>query len=875
MSDSGSALKLTPSGRLCLVGTVQSDRIVKAFAQGVGHGLLHLGTAEVSTALPAELRFFRDLARRYVTALCSHAELETLRGAISIPPPALSPLVDDAPFFPGVEHLTTDVLRRLWEATEDAFRSEITACDGSVQDYLRARSRVWSTVGRVCLHLAENKRDPDHPFAFLATYASALSGAGRVQHQPLGRALAAYASDRKALLKLLLPLQQATQHSALIAELVQTQDIYRPQRWSAAQAWRFLKELPALEASGLVVRVPTWWRSGKPPRPQVQVTIESSGILSLESMLRFSAALTLDGEPLTEAEIQALLAAQEGLVLLRGQWVELDPDALQRVLDHWEQAQAQGVSFAQAMRLLARADIHGELQEASLAVWSDVHAGPQLEALLAQLQDPQRLDEADPGDALTATLRPYQQKGVRWLWLLNQLGLGACLADDMGLGKTIQVLALLLLLRRRPRAAPSLLVVPTSLLSNWQEELRRFAPSLRVHIAHASSDPSLSTRSRAHFEAHEAIITSYGMVHRLKVLLDIDWGLVVLDEAQAIKNPATRRTRAVKSLRSRTRLILTGTPIENNLTDLWSLFDFINPGLLGSQRQFNTFTQSLEGHFGPLRRLVRPYILRRLKSDRSVITDLPDKTVLTAWCSLSRLQAALYTDTVRSLAQSLASTDGMARRGLVLASLVRLKQICNHPSQWLSDDHYRPSDSGKFQRLTALCEQIAARQEKVLVFTQFRQVIAPLALHLAEIFGQTGLTLHGGTPVSKRAERVAAFQREDGPPFFVLSLKAGGTGLNLTAAAHVIHFDRWWNPAVERQATDRAYRIGQHRNVLVHKFVCRGTLEERIDEMITAKARLADSILERSGSAALTELSNEELLAVVRLDLHQALEESA
>jgi non-specific serine/threonine protein kinase len=355
------------------------------------------------------------------------------------------------------------------------------------------------------------------------------------------------------------------------------------------------------------------------------------------------------------------------------------------------------------------------------------------------------------------------------------------------------------------------------------------------------------------------------------------FGLVVLDEAQAIKNPDAKQTRAVKALKSEARLALTGTPVENRLGDLWSIFDFLCPGLLGSAKAFRDFTKRLESEpsrsYAKLRSLVRPYILRRLKSDKSVIADLPDKTEITAYCPLTKIQAALYAKAVEELEVTIDTVEGMQRRGVVLAYLMRFKQICNHPSQWLGDGAYRPEDSGKLARLRELCEPIAARQDKVLVFTQFREMTGPLAGFLAEIFGRPGLVLHGETPVSKRASLVADFQKEEGPPFFVLSLKAGGTGLNLTEASHVVHFDRWWNPAVENQATDRAYRIGQKKNVLVHKFVCRGTIEERIDALLASKRGLAQEILAESGEGWITELNREDLLRLVSLDLKSALTE--
>jgi non-specific serine/threonine protein kinase len=662
-------------------------------------------------------------------------------------------------------------------------------------------------------------------------------------------------------------------------------------RWTPAEATQFLRDCPQLEQAGIVVRMPATWSANHPPRPKVSAKVGSAApsLLGQDALLDFRMEVTLDGEALTASEIRKLLAGTEELVLVRGRWVEVDREQLSRMIDRFtaaERAAARdGLNFGEAMRLVAGAQIEaGDATGEVDANWAQVTAGDWLAETLKALRSQEGLEAIDPGKALKGMLRPYQQVGMRWLYLLAKLGLGACLADDMGLGKTIQVLSLLLVLKKQSlkkqaSGRPSLLVAPASLLANWASELERFTPSLKVRIAHASaaSGEELKNMTAEALADVDVVITSYGSLLRLPWLTETNWRLAVLDEAQAIKNPNTKQTRAAKKLKAGSRFALTGTPVENRLGDLWSIFDFINPGLLGSPKQFTRYTKRLaertHNPYGPLRELVHPYILRRLKTDKSVIADLPDKTEVKAFCQLSRKQAALYGQAVQALAEQLYSAEGIRRKGLVLSFLMRFKQICNHPSQWLGDGAWNEADSGKWARLRDLAEVIAARQEKVLVFTQFREATAPLASFLGSIFGRPGLVLHGETPVKNRKELVRRFQEDEAVGFFVLSLKAGGTGLNLTAASHVIHFDRWWNPAVENQATDRAFRIGQKKNVLVHKFVCKGTVEEKIDLMIESKRKVAQDMLEGDAGLLLTEMKDDELLKMVALDLNTAIKE--
>ncbi|MBV9643874.1 MAG: DEAD/DEAH box helicase [Verrucomicrobia bacterium] len=897
-------LAISPGGRLFVERTAELvplvderwvSRLAAAFDASAAEGLLLLVTDALTLSVPPSPTYWRDFARGYLQRLCHTG------GADSGPTPLLSSehdklseFVQGAPPMRGGEFLTTELLERLWQEFGALVIRETAAA--GLSGWLKSKNPLWQTVGRVTFHLAENKRDPNRPFAFLATYTHRLSQQGKPQHLPLARALQEYAGtkNKAALTSLLDPVQRAAEKSDLVHQLVETRRLFQPLAWNPHDAHRFLLDIPLFEESGLLVRVPDWWKGGRPARPQVSVRIgeKPSSLLGLESLMDFSVEISLEGERLTGAEYRQLMAAKEGLLLLKGKWIEIDRERLTQVLAYWQEIEkggGEGISFLEGMRLLAGmgpGDDENPLAQPDTRGWSLVRPGEWLRKTLGAMRDPSVIEGFDPERDLRAQLRGYQREGVRWLWFMTRLGLGACLADDMGLGKTIQTLALLLQLKRETArsesAVPSLLVAPASLLANWKSEIARFAPTLDVFFAHPSETSPQTLKDIAGDSARtlsgkNLVLTTYGLLTRLSWLRQVEWRLVVLDEAQAIKNPAARQTCAVKELRAQARIALTGTPVENRIGDLWSLFSFICPGLLGSATEFGQTVKRLSSdqgrHFAPVRNLTRPHILRRLKTDKSVISDLPEKTEVEAWCGLSKAQAALYQHSVKELGEKLNIATGIQRRGLILAFLMRFKQICNHPSHWLGDGAFDPNESGKFLRLQELGEEIAARQEKSLVFTQFKEMTGPLAAHLEGIFGRPGLIFHGATRVKERRSLVERFQQDGGPPFFILSLKAGGTGLNLTAASHVIHFDRWWNPAVENQATDRAFRIGQKKNVMVHKFVCRGTIEERISNLLEEKKSLSEELIEGGGEKLLTEMPDDELLRLVALDLKSAVPE--
>ena len=599
---------------------------------------------------------------------------------------------------------------------------------------------------------------------------------------------------------------------------------------------------------------------------------EGSGLLGYEGIVDYRWEVAVGDETLTAEELYELARLKAPLVRLRGRWVELNEDDLAAALRLLEDAPSGQMTLAEAARIGLGVD------DPDLGIGLEV-AGVDADGPLAALLDgdaDHHLEVLVTPDGLNGSLRPYQERGLSWLAFLDAVGLGGCLADDMGLGKSVQLLALLVHERtgrsRRSKRwpAPTLLVCPMSIVGNWEREAERFAPDLRVHVQHGRDRP-VGEEFAAAIRRADLVITTYHLAARDQAdLAEANWRRVVLDEAQNIKNPAAKQSRAIRSLPAPQRLALTGTPVENRLSELWSIMDFCNPGLLGTQESFRrTFGVPIERlqddeAAARLRRITQPFVLRRRKTDTSIISDLPDKIEFDEHCSLTREQGSLYGGVVEDMLRRIEETDGIERRGLILQTMLRLKQVCNHPAHLLGDGSRLPGRSGKLERLEELVDEVLAAGEKMLVFTQYAQWGGRVQGHLRERLGREVLYLHGGVPKAGRDRMVASFQDPAGPPVFVLSLKAGGVGLNLTAANHVVHYDRWWNPAVEDQATDRAFRIGQRRDVVVRKLVCAGTLEERIAELIDRKKDLAERVM-GNGEGWLTELSTEELRDVITL----------
>lgn len=650
------------------------------------------------------------------------------------------------------------------------------------------------------------------------------------------------------------------------------------------QAYDFLKAVAwRLEDSGFGVIVPPTLanREGWANRLGLQIRAEvpagKPAAITLNSLLNFKWELTIGGQRLSKGEFDYLVSQDSPLVEVNGEWVELRAQDIRAAQTFFENRQNQaGLTLQDALRLSTGDAL--TIEKLPIVKFESTGA---LEELLNTLSGNQSFEPVEPKN-FQGTLRPYQARGVGWLTFLERWNLGACLADDMGLGKTIQLIAFLLHLKAQKRwKDPILLICPTSVLGNWEREIKRFAPKLKVLMHHGPGRAQAKNFVQS-APAFDIILTSYALVHRDESFLTkVDWQGIVLDEAQNIKNPEAQQSQTVRRLQAKCRIALTGTPLENRLLELWSILDFLNPGYLGSRAFFQKrFATPIERYgdtasLQTLRSLAQPFILRRTKTDRDIIQDLPDKQETTVFCNLTREQAALYEKTVQDSLSAVESAEGIQRHGIILATLTKLKQICNHPAQFLKESALKSKvqRSGKLKRLEELLDEALAEGDRALIFTQFAEMGKLLQRYLHNDLKREALLLYGGTSKAQREALIDRFQNDpQGPRLFVLSLKAGGVGLNLTRANHVFHFDRWWNPAVENQATDRVFRIGQTRNVQVHKFVCTGTLEERIHEMIESKKVLADQVI-GGGENWLTEMDTDQLRQLLLLDRTAVIDE--
>ncbi|WPS86091.1 DEAD/DEAH box helicase [Brevibacillus halotolerans] len=666
---------------------------------------------------------------------------------------------------------------------------------------------------------------------------------------------------------ILMPALEETLRQALVEQI----------QLPVQEAFHFLQEIaPRLQAEGVGVQLPSWWVKRGRKRLGLKLRVkqdhslyaaDSSAVihrLGLHEIVRFDAKAALGDQEISLAELEKIADSKLPFIQLRGEWTEVNQESVKRMLQYLKQAEQDEITLHDMLYLMAELEASDEWEDLPVV---DFELPTALDDLLHGRLE-QNLDHIDTPMGLQGVLRPYQKRGYAWLQLMSKLGFGVCLADDMGLGKTIQMITVLM---AEKLSAPAIIVCPTSLMNNWSKEIERFAPTLRVYTHHGP-ERLHQNELQAKVAEHDVVITSYSLVNRdLADLMEIKWSYLVLDEAQNIKNSKSKQARSAMKIHAQHRIAMTGTPIENRLSELWSIFQFLNPGYLGTLTQFRTqFTLPIERYreqerMESLRKLVKPFILRRLKTDPTIIVDLPEKIESKTYCTLSEEQASLYQAAVNHMMQKINSVEGMQRRGYVLATLTHLKQICDHPALYLhqSADHLERR-SGKVRRVTELVHDIMEQQEAVLLFTQYVDMGSMLAKHFREVLQEEVLFLHGGISKQDRDDMIDRFQSGMGPRIFILSLKAGGVGLNLTRANHVIHFDRWWNPAVENQATDRAYRIGQKKNVHVHRLICQGTLEERIDQLMESKRELAEQVI-HSGEQWITELSANELHSLFEL----------
>ncbi len=821
--------------------------------------LFDIGSETAAVNESMSLGFLRDVSEHFIKALTAMPELELVRENANavLSNEACDELLEAVPFGIGTEYIDSEWLNVIFGKLNEVFHREMSNYSGTVQMFLTEKGQQLRVPERIFFHLVES-RDEEFPFAFIATYAT-TDDSGQVRHLPLSYALTEFKGDRERLVTMLSCLNKVSEVSPLLGGFVESGEMFHPLKFSAEEAYTFLKSVPEIEGCGVLCRVPDWWRK-RYSSVSVNVVLgeKKQSMLGFDTIVSMVPELSVNGEALTQKEIELLLKQTEGLAQLKGKWVEVNHAELRELLDKMDKYGGE-LTFLQALRMQSGAD------EKEVDVGVKISNDKWLNGLLKSLRHPAEIKPVNAPASVKATLRPYQFTGFNWLLYMQKSGFGACLADDMGLGKTLQVLTFLEKLRVANKDAKVLLIVPASLLGNWEKEAQRFTPKIKYTIMHGKG---------AVMPEDDDIflhITTYGMAARMEELNGTTWDCLILDEAQAVKNPATKQTRAIKKIPARHKIAMTGTPIENDLTNLWSLFDFLNKGLLGTSAEFKDFAKKLDTHregYQKLKGMVSPFILRRVKTDKSIIADLPDKLEQLEYVQLSKKQIVLYRKQVAEIEAALANEQTkMQRRGLVLASILKLKQICNHPDQYMGQEGYDPIESGKFEMLRDICETIYEKRERVLVFTQYKEITEPLAAYLERIFHSKGLVLHGGTSVKKRTKMVEEFNGEEYVPFMVLSVKAGGTGLNLTAANHVIHFDRWWNPAVENQATDRAFRIGQQKNVIVHKLVSAGTIEEKIDAIINSKKELAENVIGSGGENWITEMNDAELLKLMRLEL--------
>lgn len=800
--------------------------------------------------LSISLSFLRYISRTFLQTIANNPKFNfsSIPFDCEIDNSTISKIIDSVPYIIGLEFVNQDWVLSILAKFNIAYKAVVENSHKTPLEYILSKGNPFVIPSRIYFHLVENKGNDNFPFAFLATYTAIDDG--KLIHCPLKNALTQLKSDKNKLSSLVSSITEATKESVLIKRFVESGNIFYPSKLSEYEAYIFLKEVPLYEQCGIVCRIPKWYTESV---SKVQVDIDENRQFSTGKLDIIVPTMVYKGLEITPEEARNLLEKAEGLEIIKGKWVENDHSEIKKLLSEFDLLSQEGTSLLEIFKMKSIS-------------FKDHKAIP-FPIEISQKSWVSHLFQKDFGESnniaptptFSKVLRPYQTNAFQWMYGMSKLKMGVCLADDMGLGKTIEVLSLLDKFKQEGKEKV-LIIVPATLVENWKKEATKFAPHLSVFVLKGENEP-LDDRVKAYIT-----ITTYQTAIRLDYINRIEWDLVVLDEAQAIKNYYTSQAKKVKSLKSKMRIAMTGTPIENNLLELWSLFDFVNPGLLGTRDEFKGF------YFGTdidvhkkLKTLISPFVLRRVKTDKSIIADLPEKHEVDITIDLSKKQIVLYRKIVAELEEQQAKLEKSPRQlqALVLTTILKLKQVCNHPSQYLGDEKYDLEDSGKFLELQRICETIYAKREKVLVFTQFKEIIPALNALLSKVFNKTGFSIDGETSMQKRNEYIERFQNGD-TPYMVLSLKTAGVGLNLTAAQNVIHFDRWWNPAVENQATDRVYRIGQTKNVTVYRFTSANTVEENINKKMSIKQHLADEIINDIDSNVMSKLSIDELISAIQ-----------
>lgn len=815
---------------------------------------------ETNNVVSTSIKYLKHLTNIFLNKVIVNPSLNLTKEKVDInfSEQEIVEMIDDTPYFIGNEFINKKWLQNHFSQLNKVFYNEINMFDGSISEYFQSKNRKIIFPSRIYFHLVENKNNGKYPFAFLATYSELKNE--KIVYYPLKYALTEFKNDKYRLNKLISSITNVSKDSEFIRNFINSGEIFYPLNFTEQEAYIFLKELNIYEQNGIICRMPNWWTTRK---NENRITIdlkekieESWRILTPSVIINLVPSIIYNGVKIDYSEITELLNKSEGLAHIKGKWVVIDHLKLKKILDEYEYYSKDGTSIFEILQIISGIKKVEEIDDIKIEFtrkdWLNRIINKQFSDNL----------HSNLSENFNGILRPYQYDAFKWLYGMNRLNFGVCLADDMGLGKTIELLSFLDKYKEE-NGKNVLLIIPASLIENWKNEIKKFTPDIDYFVLKGQKELQFG-KTRAFLT-----ITTYQKAVKSEYLETVNWDMIVLDEAQAIKNYDTQTTRKIKRLNTRMRIALTGTPIENNLLNLWSIFDFINPGLLGTINQFKRFCKTLEqnlDNFSNFKSIIEPFILRRLKTDKSIISDLPEKFENDVIINLSKEQVILYKDRVKKFEEilmqgkkSCKNRSKFEEKSEILNVILDLKQICNHPSQYLGKKGYKLEESGKFIELKSICETIYEKREKVLVFTQFKEIIPALNDLLREVFKKDGYCISGDTSLANRNLYVNNFQSTD-VPYMILSIQAAGVGLNLTSAQNVILFDRWWNPAVENQAIDRTYRIGQKNNVLVYKFISANTIEYAIDKMLKIKANLADKYINSISNDILNKLSAEELL---------------